>query len=99
MEKKQFVIPYKTILSVEPLQKKLQKLKGVHTVSRHYWMTFGEVAGSTKEYPTLYVFSTSISQGVLLGRKFEKILVSPENKVAFIKELESRVEVLQSAEM
>lgn len=96
--KKQLVIPYNTIISVESLPQKLKGIKGIHAVSRHYWTTFGEVAGSSIDYPTLFVFSTCLSKGLLLGRKYEKILISPEMEDEFIRELGKRSVMFKSAE-
>lgn len=98
-EKKIKKIPYHSIIGVEALRERLKGIKGVHAVGKHYWLTYGEIVGQSNQFPSLMVYSTSITKGILLQRKFEKILLSPEKEEEFLKELEKRVEVLKTAEV
>lgn len=45
--------------------------------------------GDSKDYPTLFLYGTSIKEGVLIKRKFDWVLLTPENKDQFINQLQS----------
>ncbi|WP_416150303.1 PH domain-containing protein [Salipaludibacillus sp. HK11] len=90
-------VPYTTINGFKPLTSRLKRIKSINAVGRHFWISPKNMVGFSDEYPALIVYSTSISGGLLLNRKFEKILISPEKQDDFIKELQSNLENLTVA--
>ncbi|WP_280769440.1 PH domain-containing protein [Salipaludibacillus daqingensis] len=84
-------IPYTSINEVEKFSKRLTKIKSINPVGKHFWMTQGNMVGFSDEHNALFVYSTSISRGLLLHRKFEKIIITPEKEDDFIRNLEDKI--------
>jgi len=81
-------VPYTSINSFKPLPERLKGIKSINAVGKHFWLSPRNMVGFSDDYPALIVYSTSISSGLLISRKFEKILISPEEEDDFIKKLD-----------
>ncbi|WP_078594535.1 PH domain-containing protein [Evansella clarkii] len=87
-------VPYKSIFYAEKLPEPIGKPGSVQSQGKFLWIA--DQAIGVDDYGALYVFSSSLSEGVLLHRKFEKILVSPEKDEEFMAEIKRRAKVEES---
>ncbi|PYZ95777.1 hypothetical protein CR205_15410 [Alteribacter lacisalsi] len=84
-------LPYSTIRTVKELDDP-SKLEGMKAplYGRKYWVVKEVGPTWSKRINSLVVYTTSIDEGVLIERKFDTVLISPEKPEAFIDALAAR---------
>lgn len=76
---------------VEFLQKKLESVASIRTLGKEFFVSYEDIISSSKEFPNLRVYSTSLQDGILIHCSNEVILLTPEDKSQFYEELKKRI--------
>ncbi|TMW72444.1 PH domain-containing protein [Alteribacter natronophilus] len=84
-------LPYSTIRKVKELDDP-SKLEGMKAplYGRKYWVVKEVTPTWSRDFNSLVVYSTAIDEGVMIERKHDTVLISPENPEAFIDGLAAR---------
>ncbi|UTR16128.1 PH domain-containing protein [Salipaludibacillus sp. LMS25] len=89
--KKLKLFPYRDMQRVGKLRDPLTNMKNVQLFGRKYWVTPRLSSGTSQEYPTLFVFSTTIDEGILIHMAYETLLISPEDANLFEERLQLKI--------
>ncbi|MCR6112226.1 hypothetical protein HXA35_18000 [Bacillus sp. A301a_S52] len=90
-KKKLKLFPYGDMKRVSEWRGPLTNMKNVQLFGRKYWVTPRLSSGTSQEYPTILVFSTTIDEGILIQMTYEALLISPENLDLFEKRLSQKI--------
>lgn len=82
---------YDEMKYVEVLQEELKGVGGIRTVGRDFYLSHDKIAGTSKKFPNLFIYSTTLQEGIVIHCSYESIFLTPENKDVFREQLEKRI--------